>query len=204
MLIYGHVIRELLMTDSVFSSLSKNLAERIIDLRKRRDLTQAALAELADVPRSTIANLESGTGNPSLINLAKISGALNTSIELLLTSPKALCKLIPADQVKSISRSQGDVTIIKLLPDPIPGMEIDKIEINPGAKMRGIPHAAGTKEYLHCIQGEFNIHIGGDYYLVSKGDVLVFPGEIHHSYENNGKGKAVGLSVVTIAPVGIW
>lgn len=191
------------MSNSEFEPLSKNLAERIQELRNRRNLTQADLARLADVPRSTIANLESGTGNPSLINLAKISSALNTSIEMLLTSPRALCKLIPANELKTISRSQGEVTIIKLLPDSIPGMEIDKIELNPGARMRGIPHAAGTKEYLHCIQGEFIIVVAGESYRIFKGDVLAFPGETHHSYENVGKGKAVGLSVVAIAPVGI-
>jgi transcriptional regulator with XRE-family HTH domain len=190
------------MNDLEFEPLSRNLADRIQDLRSRRGLTQADLARMANVPRSTIANLESGTGNPSLINLAKISSALNTSIELLLTSPKATCKLIPADQVKSISRSQGEVTIIKLLPEPIPGMEIDKIEINSGAKMRGVPHAAGTKEYLHCIQGEFNIVVAGESFIVRKGDVLTFPGEVHHSYESIGKVKAIGLSVVAIAPVG--
>ncbi|MFA6238485.1 MAG: XRE family transcriptional regulator [Bacteriovorax sp.] len=188
---------------SEFEILSKNLASCLIDLRTRRGLTQADVARLADVPRSTIANLESGTGNPSLINLAKISSALGTSIEMLLTSPVALCRKIPADQIKSINRSGGDVTIVKLLPDPIPGMEIDKIELNPGAKMRGIPHAAGTKEYLHCIQGEIAIVVAGEIYTISKGDVLAFPGEIHHSYENIGKGKAIGLSVVAIAPVGI-
>jgi transcriptional regulator with XRE-family HTH domain len=191
------------MSDSDFEPLSRNLAIRIQDLRKKRNLTQAALATLADVPRSTIANLESGTGNPSLINLAKISGALGTSIEMLLSAPKALSKLILANDIKSINRSQGEVTIVKLLPDPIPGMEIDKIEINPGAKMRGIPHAAGTKEYLHCIQGEFNIVVGGENFRVLKGDVLSFPGENHHSYENVGKVKAIGLSVVVITPVGL-
>lgn len=191
------------MDDSEFEPLSRNLAERIQDLRSRRGLTQADLARLANVPRSTIANLESGTGNPSLINLAKISSALSTSIEMLLTSPVALTKLIKADEVKSISRSAGEVIIVKLLPDPIHGMEIDKLELNPGARMRGVPHAAGTKEYLHCIQGEFSIVVAGETYHVCKGDVLAFPGEIHHSYENIGKGKAIGLSVVAISPVGI-
>lgn len=186
---------------SDFEPLSRNLAERIVELRSKRDLTQADLARLADVPRSTIANLESGTGNPSLINLAKISSALNTSIEMLLTSPQALCRLIVAAEIKSINRSAGEVTIAKLLPDPIAGMEIDKIEINSGAKMRGIPHAAGTKEYFHCIQGEFKIIVSGETYHVTKGDVLAFPGETHHSYENTGKIKAIGLSVVAIAPI---
>ena len=192
-----------IMTENQFEPLSRNLAERIQDLRSKRGLTQAGLARLANVPRSTIANLESGTGNPSLINLAKISGALNTSIEMLLSSPKALCQLVPADQIRSISRSQGEVIINKLLPDPIAGMEIDKIEINPGAKMRGVPHAAGTKEYLHCLQGEFLIIVAKENYYVQKGDVLAFPGETHHSYENIGKGKAIGLSVVAFSPVGI-
>lgn len=191
------------MNESEFEPLSRNLAESILDLRSRRGLTQAALAKLADVPRSTIANLESGTGNPSLINLAKISKALSTSIEMLLASPRALCRLIPADQIKSVVRSQGDVVIVKLLPDPVPGMEIDKIELNPGARMRGVPHAAGTKEYLHCLQGEINIVVAQENYRLHRGDVLSFPGEIHHSYENVGKGKAIGLSVVAIAPVGI-
>jgi len=189
--------------NSEFEPLSRNLAERIFDLRSKRNMTQASLAKLANVPRSTIANLESGTGNPSLINLAKISGALGVSIEMLLTSPKALCKIIPAAQIKSFSRSQGDVLINKLLPDPIPGMEIDKIELNAGAKMRGFPHAAGTKEYFHCIQGELNIIVNGESFSILKGDVLTFPGETHHSYKNVGKTKAIGLSVVVIAPVGL-
>ena len=151
------------MSLSDFDSLSKNLAERLIDLRMRRNLTQADVAKIADVPS----------------------------------------KKIPADQIKSVSRSGGEVTVIKLLPDPVPGMEIDKIELNVGARMRGIPHAAGTKEYLHCLQGEIAIVVAGETYQISKGDVLAFPGEIHHSYENIGKGKAVGLSVVAIAPVGV-
>lgn len=190
------------MTLNDFESLSRNLAERILDLRMRRALTQAELAKLAGVPRSTIANLESGTGNPSLINLAKISSALSTSIEMLLTPPVAVCKKIPAEALKTISRSGGEVNITKLLPDPIPGMEIDKIELNPGAKMRGVPHAAGTREYLHCVQGEMLIIVSGESYHISRGDVFAFPGEMHHSYENLGKTKAIGLSVVAIAPVG--
>ena len=191
------------MNDANFLPLSKNLADRILDLRNRRGLTQSDLARLSDVPRSTIANLESGTGNPSLINLAKISNALNTSIEMLLISHKATCKIIPAIELKTIIRSQGDVVIVKLLPDPIPGMEIDKIELSIGGRMRGSPHSAGTKEYLHCIQGEIDVVVAGETYHISKGDVLAFPGETHHSYLNNGKTKAIGLSVVAVAPIGI-
>jgi DNA-binding XRE family transcriptional regulator len=44
-----------------------HLARNLVSLRHTRSLTQDALAKAAAVPRSTIANLESGDGNPSLV-----------------------------------------------------------------------------------------------------------------------------------------
>ena len=184
-----------------FDKISKNLAMRLTELRSKRNLTQEALAKLADVPRSTIANLESGTGNPSLINLTKISEALSIPIEQLLSPSKAVCKKFESQDLKKLSRSSGEVLITKLLPDPVVGMEIDKIEVNPKAKMRGIPHASGTKEYFHCLSGEFIVTIENEMFHLNKGDVLTFPGETHHSYENPSKTKSTGISVVVFAPI---
>ena len=48
-----------------------HLARNLTGLRHARGLTQEALARGAALPRSTIANLESGAGNPSLANLAR-------------------------------------------------------------------------------------------------------------------------------------
>ena len=41
------------------------------------------------MPRSTIANLESGDGNPSLAVLVKVAGALGVPIDELLASARA-------------------------------------------------------------------------------------------------------------------
>jgi DNA-binding XRE family transcriptional regulator len=56
-------------TDNVAGHLARNLAA----LRHMRALTQEALAKAAELPRSTIANLESGEGNPSLAVLVKVA-----------------------------------------------------------------------------------------------------------------------------------
>ena len=50
-----------------------HLARNLASLRHARALTQDALAKAAAVPRSTIANLESGAGNPSLAVLVKVA-----------------------------------------------------------------------------------------------------------------------------------
>ena len=51
----------------------RHLARNLASLRHARALTQDALARAAAVPRSTIANLESGAGNPSLVVLVKVA-----------------------------------------------------------------------------------------------------------------------------------
>ena len=58
-------------------------------LRHARALTQEALGQAATVPRSTVANLESGAGNPSLVVLVKVAQALGVPIDELLASPRA-------------------------------------------------------------------------------------------------------------------
>lgn len=186
-----------------FDALAKNLAYNLIELRQKRNLTQDGLAKMVGVPRSTIANLESGDGNPSLMNLAKLSAALHISIEQFLVPRRAICQLIKAEDVPVQMRSQGAVEVFKLLPDPYPNMAVDRFEIKPGAQMKGIPHTTGTKEYFHCTQGEFTVNVLGESFSVKKGDVFAFPGEVNHTYINPGKTVAIGISVVIVAPISV-
>ena len=188
---------------NALDQLARHLADNIAALRKARSITQSQLAKIAAVPRSTITHLESGEGNPSLMNLAKISGALQVSIEELLAVPRTEVRLIRAAEMPVQRRSQGAALIYKLLPDPIPGMEMDRMEINAGARFGGIPHVAGTKEYLTCLEGEVSVSVGGNSYRVGAGDVLAFQGNQAHSYHNTGTRRAICISIVVLAPVGV-
>ena len=183
--------------------LARHLSENIMNLRKARSLTQSELAKISAVPRSTITHLESGQGNPSLMNLARISGALQVSIEELLIAPRSDVRLISASELPVVRRSQGAALIYKLLPDPIPGMEMDRMEMGPGTRFGGIPHVSGTKEYLTCIEGEVSVYVGGTSYRVGAGDVLAFQGNQAHSYQNSGSKKAICISIVVLAPIGL-
>ena len=63
--------------DQVMAHLARNLST----LRHTRTLTQEALAKAAGLPRSTIANLESGEGNPSLQVLTKVARTLGVPLD---------------------------------------------------------------------------------------------------------------------------
>ena len=85
-------------------SAAAHLARNLAGLRHARNLTQEALARGAAVPRSTIANLESGAGNPSLVVLVKVAQALGVPIDELLASPRAKVRRWPAAEAPSASR----------------------------------------------------------------------------------------------------
>lgn len=54
-----------------------SIGQRLAYLRNRKDLTQAKLADIADVSQSTIAQIESGGKDPSLTTLVKLAKALD-------------------------------------------------------------------------------------------------------------------------------
>lgn len=182
----------------VMDDLASRLAANLRELRERRGHTQQQMARIAGVPRATWANLESGSGNPTLHVLHRVAGALQVSIEELLSTPPARCQLYPAGKLPV--RRRGMAELRKLLPDSIPGMEIDRMELPPGGRMPGVPHTPGTREYLTCEQGQITLLVEGERFVVGTGDVVVFEGDQRHSYLNLGTLPAIGYSVVVLVP----
>jgi len=183
--------------------IAAHLARNLISLRHARALTQDVLAKSSGVPRSTIANLESGEGNPSLTVLVKVAGALGVPIDELLASPRAKVRKWQAADLASRTRGRG-VTMRPLVPEPVPEEMLEVMHFAPNAVMGGTPHLPGTREFFSCLDGRVTIFVAGDRYELSTGDVLGFPGNIPHSYRNPDTGKrAVGVSVVVLEKAGV-
>jgi transcriptional regulator with XRE-family HTH domain len=177
--------------------LSARLARNIKNLRDARGLTQQQMAKLSGIPRATWGHLESGGANPTLVVLDRVATALQVPLEELTAAPRSSGRLYPKGALAS--RKQGDGIVRKLLPDPIPGMLIDRMEIPAGGQIIGVPHMPGTREYLTCEAGLIQLAAGGERWRLTPGDVVVFRGDQRHSYTNAGSRTAVGYSVVVLA-----
>lgn len=189
--------------DSPDAKTASHLARNLVSLRHARALTQDALAKAAAVPRSTIANLESGDGNPSLAVLVKVAGALGVPIDELLASPRAMVRRWPADEVATRTKGRG-VRIRALVPEPVPEELMEVMDFQPGAMMGGTPHLPGTREFFTCLDGRVNLMVAGERYELGTGDVLAFPGNLPHSYQNaDALRPARGVSVVVLAKAGV-
>lgn len=180
-----------------------HLARNLISLRHARSLTQDALAAASALPRSTIANLESGEANPSLVVLVKIARALDVPIDELLAPPRGKVRKWSAEEVGFHTRGRG-VTERALVPEPLPEEMLILMGFAPGAAMGGTPHLPGTREYFTCLEGKVTIVVAGNRYELATGEVLAFPGNVAHSYQNpDSRRDARGVSIVIFAKSGV-
>lgn len=176
------------------SGLPARLGRNLRQLREARGLTQQQSAKLAGLPRATWSNLESGSANPTLGVLDRVAQAFQVTLEELVSTPKAACAYYPKESIAVVRR--GAASIRKLLPDPLPGVELDRFELPAGVKMVGVPHTPGTREYLTCESGSIELVAAGERWALGAGDVVVFRGDQRHSYENRGRTTAIAYSVV--------
>ena len=180
--------------------LGERIARNVKLLREARGMTHEQMAKIAKLPRATWTNLESGAANPTVSVLTRAAGALQVTIEELLSTPRAACEFFPLGTLPT--RTQGDAKVRRLLPHAIPGMEMDRIELPPRGRMTGVPHTPGTREYLTCESGDLVLVAAGETWRLKPGDVIAFRGDQRHSYSNPGGRSAVGYSVVVLAHVG--
>jgi len=181
------------------AAVAAHLGRNLSTLRRTRGLTQGALAKAADLPRSTIANLESGEGNPSLTVLVKVSEALGVPVDELLASARAQVRHWRAADVAERRMGHG-LKVRPLIPEPAPDETMTIMSFEPGGALKGTPHLPGTREYFTCLEGRVSIGVAGERFDLAPGDVLGFSGNLPHAYQNlDHKAAARGVSLVILA-----
>jgi transcriptional regulator with XRE-family HTH domain len=179
--------------------LAERLARNVKQLREARGMTQQQLAKLADIPRATWTNLESGLANPTLSVLHRVASALQVTLEELVSTPKAACQLYPNGTLPS--RKVHQIVISKKLPDSVLGVDVERLEIPANSRLTGTPHTPGTREYFICETGQIQLVAAGEVWQLSPGDVVVFRGDQRHSYANHTNTDAVGYSVIVLGRI---
>lgn len=180
--------------------VSRHLGENIAQLRKKSNLNQAQLSTLANVPRSTIAYLESGNANPALDTLLKVAQALKVSIEELTSPPRPQCHLLRGAEIPYEVRGMEGARIASLLPDKMPGFQIERVCLGPERMFVGTPHSPGTREYFVCLTGRIQIIVAGENFILESDDILSFSGDFRHVYKNLAQTESTGISVIILAP----
>jgi transcriptional regulator with XRE-family HTH domain len=174
---------------------SQRIARNLRLIRQSRRISQSQLANLSGVPKSTINDIESGAVNPSVDSVEKLSGSLGVSFEELLSRPVLEFEVRKPEEQLVLKTIRDAGKLIRLLPDPIPGIDMYVIELEPGGTIPGVVQPARGRKFAYCMQGSVDIRVAGTELHLTKGCTAVFPGDEPHSLRNPTTGRALILKI---------
>jgi transcriptional regulator with XRE-family HTH domain len=176
------------------------VGNRIRELRAKRKITQQQLAELADIPRATLATIEKDDSNPSLAAVHKIAVALDCTIDDLLETQQERVELIPREKMGTVESGKGQYQATTVSPVSCPELLQQVFTLSGESLVQGKPHPPGSEEYLHILEGEVILDVGGEKAHLRQGDSAHFRGNVKHSYQNPGKRNARGMVTILTYP----
>ncbi len=181
-----------------------NLGERVRALRERLGLTQKELAAQMGMTPSFISQLEKSLISPSLDSLLRLSEKLHTSpVHFLLGSdegPMSRMVVKPGER-REISLREGkkaEVGVQLLASDAVNRrMEPYLLTLPQGSRVSGHFFNHKGDEFAYVLEGEAEIEVRGERYLLKPGDSLYLETAVPSRWVNPGKGPAVLLWVLS-------
>jgi transcriptional regulator with XRE-family HTH domain len=162
--------------------------------RERLGISLAELARRAGIAKSTLSQLESGTGNPSVETLWALAVVLDVPFSRLVDPQVAPVQVIRAGEALTLTSEHAPFTGTLLAACP-PGARRDLhvITAEPGAAREAHAHIPGTTEHLLVTAGRWLAGpLGGEVEL-GIGDYARFPGDRPHGYQALEPGTAAVL-----------
>jgi transcriptional regulator with XRE-family HTH domain len=156
-------------------------------IRRERDRVGISLSELAKragIAKSTLSQLESGTGNPSVETLWALGVALGVPFSRLVDPPRAVVTVVRAGEgpVFHSERANYAATMISACP-PGARRDIYVIRAGPGAARDSDPHGPGTVEHVWIGSGKAWVGPVGEAVELNAGDYATYPGDVPHVFE---------------------
>ena len=152
--------------------------------RRRSGLSLTEVARRAGIAKSTLSQLESGTGNPSLETLWAICVALDAPFSRLLDPPRPHTEVIRADEGPTVAAAEADYRATLLAACP-PGARRDvyRIQAEPGHARASEPHMPGVVEHVVIGAGRALVGVAGEAAELRPGDYIRYPGDVPHVFE---------------------
>ncbi|MEV6137751.1 XRE family transcriptional regulator [Nocardia sp. NPDC051990] len=156
-------------------------------LRRERTRARLSLTEVANragIAKSTLSQLESGTGNPSLETMWALCVALDMPLSRLLDPPRPTVQVIRAGKGPVLAAAESDYRATLLAAGPAnTRRDFFRITAEPGHARRSDPHSPGVIEHVLLASGRALIGPIDAPVELGPGDYIAHPGDAPHVFE---------------------
>lgn len=152
--------------------------------RERAGLSLTELARRAGIAKSTLSQLESGSGNPSVETLWAIGVALGIPFSQLVAGPATGVQVIRSGAGPRLRSEQADfVGTLLSAGGRHARRDVYLIELGEGAVRHAEAHTPGTVEHLVVAAGRMRTGPADAPVELGPGDYATFAGDLPHRYE---------------------
>ena len=155
-------------------------------IRRERDRAGMSLSELArraGIAKSTLSQLESGTGNPSLETLWALGVALGVPFSRLVDPSRPSVRVIRAGEGLAVyaERASYAATLLATCPAGV-RQDIYRVLAQPDEPRISDPHMPGTVEHVVLSTGRALVGPAGKPPEVAAGDYVTYPADVPHTF----------------------
>jgi transcriptional regulator with XRE-family HTH domain len=156
-------------------------------LRRERDRAGISLAELArraGLAKSTLSQLEGGTGNPSIETLWSLGVALGVPFSRLVEPPVPAVRVVRAGEGPRLRADRAEFMATLLAAGSAHARrDLYVMELEPGQAREAEAHLSGSVEHVVIAAGRMKAGPADEPVELGPGDYAAFPGDVAHHYE---------------------
>ena len=178
------------------------LGERIKGLRKRREMTLDELSRISGVAKGTLSKMENDLTTGTLRTVMRVSEALDLDVSDLYRGIEKLSR------ETSVLETQPENTEIFTYDDKISSTILVKqaikkrmlpalVALGPNSKTTPEQDAPGTEKFIFCLEGNIEVKVGENTYLLKKGGSVYFKSTLSYSFRNAKPKPAKFISVTS-------
>lgn len=167
-------------------NLNAIIAANLKRLRQERNLSLGQLAELSDVSKVMLSQIEKGDSNPTINMIWKIANGLKVPYTTLIDQREEEAETIEKSKRQLQTDLEGHYRIYTYYNNsPTRNFEMFIIELDPGTEHRAVGHSERATEYLLVLEGSLVLQTQDKTYTLNPEDAICFQSSTEHTYKNN-------------------
>ncbi len=179
------------MTQSMMPQSTIFVGQRLRSLREEQGLSLRALAEQCGLSVNAISLIERGESSPTVSSLHQLAMALGIAITRFFEDEQDQAVVFTRPSARL--RSEANGVVLESLGIGLRQQQLEPflITIAPGAGNLDQAVTHGGEEFVYCLAGQVEYHIGERLFVLEAGSSLLFQASLPHCFCNSGEEPAM-------------
>lgn len=172
-------------------ALTEKLGQTIQRLRTADKMSLGDLSVSSGVAKSMISQIEKNEANPSLATLSRLSQALGTSVQAMVSSNNDETALVQKSAIQDtpLLKSEDGLCELRIIGsiDTVQWVQWYDFRAQAGGVLESSPHPDGSVENLTILTGEVAVQVENERWTAKAGETLRYKADRPHSISNIGE-----------------